>query len=141
MRLLNWIYVSRSCIGSGDGEIEQIVQRAQSKNAALQVTGVLVFDGTHFAQFLEGAEASVEKLRSAIEADNRHEDVRTILYEAAQERRLADWSLAYSGRSLVVTRAIRRALRDVEHEDPAAGARLLSMFISLAGADLLSSAP
>ena len=134
------MYVSRSRIHAADleDEIANLVQRARLKNKVLQVTGVLVFDGTHFAQFVEGPQQSVSGLRSAIEEDSRHHDVRTILYAGEQSRKMAEWTLGYSGRSLVITRAIRRALRDTDQADPAAGTRLLSLFTKLAGADLLS---
>jgi hypothetical protein len=143
MNLWNWIYVSRSCIGSTniDDEIARLVQQARSKNERLQVTGVLVFDGTYFAQFVEGPKASMQELRSLIEADSRHQDVTTISHGVEQSRQLADWTLGYSGRSLVISRAIRRALRDVQQQDPAAGTRLSSMFTKLAGSELLSSTP
>lgn len=143
MDLWNWIYVSRSCIGSTEVEdaIARLVEQSRSKNERLEVTGVLVFDGTHFAQFVEGPQQSIVELRSAIEADERHQQVITILHGGERTRNLSGWTLGYSGRSLVITRAIRRALRDVETQDPAAGARLLSMFIKLAGLELLSSSP
>ena len=134
MELWNWIYVSRSCISSSDieGAINTIVERSNTNNHALDVTGVLIFDGTHFAQFVEGPRGNIQALRSAIEGDHRHQDVTTILFEAGESRKVANWALAYSGKSVVVTRAIRRAMRDIEQGQPGAGTRLLSHLITLA---------
>ncbi|WP_108398700.1 BLUF domain-containing protein [Devosia submarina] len=134
MDLWNWIYISRSCISSADieSEITDIVDQSRLKNAELEVTGVLVFDGTHFAQLVEGPETNVRALRAAIESDARHQDIKTVLDSAATERRLPNWSLAYSGRSLVISRAIRRAMRDIEQGQPDAGTRLGSFLIDLA---------
>ena len=134
MELWNWIYVSMSCISSADpdSEITSIVEQSRANNDRLNVTGVLVFDGAYFAQFIEGPKANVQALRSAIESDNRHQDVTTILFELADTRDLPNWSLAYAGRSLVIRRAIRRATHDIEQGQPGAGARLRSHLITLA---------
>lgn len=115
MNLWNWIYISRSRISSAylESEITEIVEQSRVKNAQLEVTGVLVYDGTYFAQLVQGPETNVRALRVAIESDARHQDVKTVLHNAATERRLPTWSLAYSGKSLVISRAIRRALRDL----------------------------
>ena len=42
------------------------------KNVSVGVTGMLVFNGTHFLQILEGAEASVDALIEHIRTDPRH---------------------------------------------------------------------
>jgi len=134
MRLLNWIYVSKSCISSdnADNEITKIVERSRVNNKNLDVTGVLVFDGTHFAQLVEGPEANIQDLRLSIERDRRHQEVTTILFDNREIRQLPTWSLAYSGRSLVIRRTIGRALRDTEQEQPGAGTKLLEHLITLA---------
>jgi hypothetical protein len=134
MELWNWIYVSSSCISSADpdSEITSIVEQSRANNDRLNVTGVLVFDGAYFAQFIEGPKANVQALCSAIEADKRHQDVTTILFEIADTRHLPTWSLAYAGRSLVIRRSIRRATRDIEQGQLDAGARLRAHLITLA---------
>jgi hypothetical protein len=134
MDLSNWIYISRSCISSADlkSEITAIVEQSRVKNVKLDITGALVFDGTYFAQLVEGPETNVRALRAAIESDARHQDVRTVLDNAATKRALPNWSLAYSGRSLVISRAIRRALRDFEQGQPDAGTRIQSFLVDLA---------
>jgi hypothetical protein len=134
MELWNWIYVSKSCISSAetDWEITRIVEQSRANNGRLNVTGVLVFDGAHFAQFIEGPKGNVQALRSAIESDSRHQDVTNILFDSEATRQLPNWSLAYAGRSLVIQRVIRRATREIEQVQPGAGERLLAHLITLA---------
>ncbi len=127
------MYISKSCISSAetDWEITRIVEQSRANNGRLDVTGVLVFDGVHFAQFIEGPKANVQALRSAIESDSRHQDVTNILFDSGATRQLPDWSLAYAGRSLVIQRVIRRAARDIKQGQLGAGERLLAHLITL----------
>lgn len=54
-----WLYVSVSLLGqNADPEIASVRTIAQSRNPKLGLTGVLIFSGHHFAQFLEGSDAA-----------------------------------------------------------------------------------
>jgi hypothetical protein len=134
MEISTWTYVSRSCIAKGDAEreVEHLVEQSRLSNARLRVTGVLVFSGTHFAQYIEGPRQSIAELRSAIQSDGRHQDVMTVSEAQIEARKLADWSLAYSGASRVVSRAIHRAIHEAERRDAAAATTLLSTLLQLA---------
>ena len=71
------LYVSRSSL-SPDEESEQLAAIrlvSQRRNAALDVTGVLVATPCYFAQFLEGEAASLDSLMGRIRADRRHSDI------------------------------------------------------------------
>jgi hypothetical protein len=102
------LYVSRSTLLMPDqiGEIDAIVEVARSRNAALDVTGALVFTRLHFAQILEGSAAAVDELMRSIEADPRHTDVDVVDVRDSSGRHFAGWSLAYTGFSTRIDQPI-----------------------------------
>ncbi len=94
--LYRLIYASRAVDGPAkalSGQVRQIVDVAQSRNAALGVTGVLCVNGRTFVQVLEGGREAVNRVYTAIARDERHEDVTLIAYDRIDERRFAHWSM------------------------------------------------
>jgi hypothetical protein len=111
--LVSLLYVSEathSLPGGGD-PVEAIVEVALSRNAALDVTGALIFTGNHFAQVLEGPPAAVAELMVSISRDERHGHVDVVETASIAERRFPDWSLAYAGPSVFVDRHIAPLLQ------------------------------
>jgi FAD-dependent sensor of blue light len=116
-----WLYVSISALEeNGNDEIASIRSNAQSRNPELGLTGVLIFSGRHFPQFLEGPDAGLETMKAAICRDRRHTGVLTLQSQLAERRRYGRWALAYSGRASFIDRVLSEALR--EHN----GRKLLS---------------
>lgn len=124
-----WLYVSKSTTPTEQAAttFENIVRNAQVKNAVLGITGALIVGGGHFGQIIEGPPEGLLTLRSVIMTDNRHTEVRTISDGKTEKRRFGGWSLAYSGASMVVSRALQRALRDTAQGSADAGAELLQL--------------
>jgi hypothetical protein len=87
-------YVSRALASAA--EVEDIVRSARELNAHRQVTGSLVFTGSHFAQLIEGPAKTLAETMVAIAADTRHESVRTLVKGRLEVRRYGDTSLAYT---------------------------------------------
>lgn len=71
------LYVTRSVIAPDDTAtaVRAIVAVAQSRNADLNVTGALLFTGSHFAQILEGKAEAIGLLLASIRRDPRHRDI------------------------------------------------------------------
>jgi Sensors of blue-light using FAD len=115
--MISWTYLSRCVVPKEQQEsaLEDIVTLSRQKNEVLVVTGCLVFTGVHFAQIIEGQRASVAELQKSIRADKRHADVTTVYEEQIERRRFLEWSLAYAGPSLSVSRTIEETLSKV-HE-------------------------
>ncbi|WP_076858189.1 BLUF domain-containing protein [Bradyrhizobium mercantei] len=97
------IYVSRSNSSVHDASAREIIgtilAQSRAKNARLGVTGALLFSEGYFCQVLEGEQAAVENIFSAIECDPRHRDVTLLTFRPATPRRFPDWSMAYAGSS------------------------------------------
>jgi EAL domain-containing protein (putative c-di-GMP-specific phosphodiesterase class I) len=69
------------------------VTEAKQKNALLGVTGVLLHDGTHFLQVLEGPITILNELVAIIEADPRHQHFVTLVKEPIAKREYSSWSM------------------------------------------------
>jgi len=132
-------YVSRSLIdpATGDEEVARIVELSRRNNAPLNITGALIFSGTHFVQTLEGRVDDVHSLMETISRDPRHTEVTTIRDEpfAPDKRRFEAWSMAYNGRTTYVQRHID-AVTARKSGEPAIR-ELQKLMMALAGKILL----
>ena len=108
-----WLYVSNSLLGSNaDAEILDIRRAADIRNGDLGLTGVLIFSGHHFAQFLEGSEGCLETMKTSICSDARHTGIVTLQSSLVAARRYSRWKLAYSGRATCIDEVLSNAARD-----------------------------
>ena len=108
-----WLYVSISLLGeNADAEITSIRTTAETRNPELGLTGVLIFSGRHFAQFLEGPDVGLETMKSSICSDHRHTGVLTLQTHSSQNRRYAHWALAYSGWATAIDRVLSDSVRE-----------------------------
>lgn len=71
-------YISRPTAGVGPRDVQNIWITALDRNAAMEITGALYYDGEFFLQVLEGEEEDVEPLYKMICNDSRHGDVRLL---------------------------------------------------------------
>jgi hypothetical protein len=103
------LYVSRSnlSVSSCAREVADLVERAESKNGRLGVTGSIIFTGTYFAQIIEGLTASIDDLMASIVRDPRHSGLRIVTRTQVQARDFGDWTMAYSGPSAYMNRHIQ----------------------------------
>ncbi|WP_416172634.1 BLUF domain-containing protein [Achromobacter dolens] len=53
------IYRSRVCEPLDADALGVLVRKARARNASLNVTGILLFDGVHFVQLLEGGRTGI----------------------------------------------------------------------------------
>ncbi|MBK0004252.1 diguanylate phosphodiesterase [Erwinia sp. S38] len=67
--------------------LPEMVARANVQNAQLNVTGILLFNGTHFFQILEGPEAGVDEIYSRICNDKRHHNIVELMRDFSPSRR------------------------------------------------------
>lgn len=79
MSLSQVVYTSVLANQHGLDAVTSIVRSARAKNPKLNVTGLLLFDGTHFCQYLEGPAANVAWLLERIRSDARHATSRCVI--------------------------------------------------------------
>ena len=78
------------------GCVAEIVKTARGFNKAQHITGILVFDGQRFCQYIEGPKTEVQALIQRLADDPRHMQF-TPKYQAPLqgERMFGHWSMAY----------------------------------------------
>ncbi|NNJ74537.1 MAG: BLUF domain-containing protein [Anderseniella sp.] len=90
------IYMSAASPTMTSAKARDIAEQSQMNNALADISGVLVFDGTSFAQILEGDESAVRRLLDIISADKRHSNLTVLVEGPTSGRSFAGWSMAYN---------------------------------------------
>lgn len=72
-----------------------ILTVARRNNQDIGVTGLLLFDGRHFVQVLEGNEDAVRKIFSLIAQDDRHRDLKVLFEEQVGASQFEQWSMGF----------------------------------------------
>ena len=88
------IYRSRLKHSFDASKLCELVCVSQSRNAALKISGILLFDGTHFLQVLEGPLDNVNSLYDKINHDARHDNVVELMRDYAPKRHFEDLGMA-----------------------------------------------
>lgn len=104
--MLSLLYLSYNGIADelANHEVHAISHKSIISNKRKDITGALIFTGTHFCQFLEGPDIAVSSLADKIRRDPRHTDIWVVHQEVVTVRRFAGWSMGYKGRSNFVGR-------------------------------------
>ena len=72
MQLTSVTYTSLARHDLRSSDLEDIHRSARERNARDDVTGLMVFNGTHFLQIVEGSEAAIGALVERVRKDPRH---------------------------------------------------------------------
>ena len=90
-------YYSTLANGYGASCVGAIIKVARAFNAAHGITGVLLFDGERFFQYIEGEPATLDALVRRIRQDVRHKEMTILLHSPLYGgRHYPSWSMAYS---------------------------------------------
>ncbi|WP_039058428.1 diguanylate phosphodiesterase [Enterobacter sp. Bisph1] len=110
--LATLIYRSRLNQTLDPSQLADLVQQASLRNAQVQVTGILLFDGEYFLQVLEGSLASVNAAYARISQDTRHGNVVELLRDFAPCRRFVDMGMVlFDLRVMQPSLVLRKILR------------------------------
>src|SRR5690349_4676931 len=71
-RLLYTSFISADYDGT---EVPNIIRQARRNNGSFDITGLLIFDGLCFCQYLEGPGQPLEALLAKLQADIRHFEI------------------------------------------------------------------
>jgi hypothetical protein len=96
MSLLHCIYASTAAAAFRESQIPALLERTRTKNAALGITGMLLFIEGSFFQVLEGDARAVDGLYAAIGADPRHRRITQIIREPIARRSFEEWSMGFA---------------------------------------------
>ena len=95
MSVFQLLYVSAAAKGVDQAEIEAILASARARNAAQNVTGMLLYADRSFLQVLEGVQADVEAIFARIAKDPRHTGLSVLLEYNVPERNFREWSMGF----------------------------------------------
>ncbi|EOV9624477.1 diguanylate phosphodiesterase [Cronobacter sakazakii] len=104
------IYRSRLKGDIDQASLQAIVRQAQTRNAQMQVSGILVFDGHQFLQVLEGPLHAVEALFERISQDERHDFVVELMRDYAPRRHFGNVGMALFDLRNVKAHAVLKAV-------------------------------
>ena len=93
MDLRSLAYTSHAALDLQATDLESIHRAARESNALNGVTGLLVFNGTHFLQVIEGAEAALDDLLERLRRDRRHSGLEVHDERTIENRSFPDWSM------------------------------------------------
>ncbi len=87
------VYVSKVSPKISPPELEVLVNNAQTFNRTAGVSGVLLFDGARYLQYLEGPEDGVTAVYGRIHQATRHTQVEVIAQGHAGSRYFPYWPM------------------------------------------------
>jgi len=111
--LVQVLYVSQS-VPAPVTQIRRLHEASIRNNRAQGVTGLLLYTGGHFAQWLEGAPAVLQALLARIATDPRHTRMRTLSSKVVEQRSCAEWSM----KLMVDHQADEQVRRVLDASDP-----------------------
>ncbi|MBK5929490.1 BLUF domain-containing protein [Halochromatium salexigens] len=76
-------------------DLLQILNYARQHNAEQGITGLLLFQGGHFLQVLEGEADQIRNLFKQISKDERHHQITLLFEELVSRSQYPDWSMGF----------------------------------------------
>ena len=90
------IYVSTLATDAPVQVVAAIAMKSRTNNRQADITGLLVFDGLHFCQQLEGRAPEVDAAMARIRVDPRHSGMAVLHQGPLEKRRFRRFSLGYT---------------------------------------------
>jgi hypothetical protein len=91
--LVRLVYRSRAALPLAGRPLADMLRAARRRNHRESVTGLLLADGSHYLQWLEGPPAGVATLMRSIALDRRHDSIEVLSDMAVPSRRFASWDM------------------------------------------------
>jgi hypothetical protein len=96
LEILQLTYSSISTKRMLTPDLYSILRTSRRNNQKNKITGLLIYSGDTFLQYLEGPKTSVHILFEKISQDNRHSEVNVLAEEKCSTRIFPKWEMAYS---------------------------------------------
>lgn len=89
------MYYSTARHEQGDAQLLEILEVSRRNNAAVGITGLLLYGDGVFFQVLEGDEETVKACFERIKLDNRHQHMLIAAKRNVPQRSFEDWAMGY----------------------------------------------
>ena len=93
MNLKSLTYTSLARLDLEAADLEAIHRTARDTNALEGITGLLIFNGTHFLQIIEGVPNAIDDLVERLRRDPRHSGFEIRDERVVDQRSFPDWSM------------------------------------------------
>ena len=94
--LFSLLYVSQSTAPDA-ADVIAIADESQSNNQRDSITGLLLFDGKCWCQYIEGPQRAVADLYARLQRDSRHCNMSVLQHgRAPEERAFPNWRMGYA---------------------------------------------
>ncbi|MDE2584480.1 MAG: BLUF domain-containing protein [Betaproteobacteria bacterium] len=99
------VYESQASDSLVEADVLDILKKSQTRNNQAGISGLLLFQGGRFLQFIEGRAVEVERLFERISQDSRHREIRTLVTMTGDRLLMPTWAMAYTSPTLDHTTA------------------------------------
>jgi len=109
-------YRSRAVAAPTEGDLDSILCKAQQRNRAEGLTGLLIYDQGCYFQWLEGPAQALARVWESIRRDSRHRDIHVLRQESMPKRFFGAWDMRLARRArgkLDATLAVLAAPQDL----------------------------
>lgn len=96
LELHSIVYVSTAVSRRSDQELESLLSDAREFNAQVGVTGVLLYSGGAFFQYLEGPMDGVAQAYERIRKSRSHHSIYELLNAPIKQRLFPQWFMGFS---------------------------------------------
>ncbi|HVF83327.1 MAG TPA: BLUF domain-containing protein [Sphingomicrobium sp.] len=93
MHLKTVTYTSLAALDLTEEDVVAIHQSSARANALEGMTGLLIFNGTHFLQIVEGSSDAIDDLLDRLHRDSRHHGIEIRDERLVDERAFGDWAM------------------------------------------------
>ncbi len=93
--LYELLYISELSPDTSPTTIGEILVQTRTRNKLSGITGLLLFEGEHFVQVLEGEQRDIVALMRRIECDDRHFCVTRLHEGCVESRRFHNFGVGY----------------------------------------------
>lgn len=94
--LLSLVYVSSARLPLDEPVLEQLLDTARTRNQQDALTGVLLYNGGNFMQYLEGPSFALRETYRRIARDPLHGNLIELLLEPIAERSYTRWDMGFA---------------------------------------------
>ncbi len=117
-QLFALMFLSEFPVDADATEIARIARVSRINNASAKLTGVMLFDGTRFCQYIEGPEQAVRRMAIKIAVDSRNNRFR-LLHQAplTSDRRFETWHVGVAAPDEVSPLAAFESLLGIDAVD------------------------
>lgn len=91
--MIQLVYESKAQDRFSNSDLALLLDQARQRNAADDITGILIFHEDYFLQVLEGPEDNVQRCFDRIKNDERHGDIWMLARMKMHERAFSKWRM------------------------------------------------